>query len=95
MDDSVEEPSGKNLLVEIIMLLPCFVDGWIFEGVLFVEVLLENEDKEARPGSPKGVVKERKPVSEENLSTVATVYSKIDLSEDKEDVLVEVVTDVL
>lgn len=87
----VEKPSSENFFVEIEVFLACLVNRWIFQSILLVDILFESESKETLPGSPGCIIEHGEPISEENLSRVATINSEINLCKDQDNVLIEIV----
>jgi hypothetical protein len=64
----------------------CHIYSWI------MSVILKCKCKEAGERSPESVVKSRQPFRKEDLPTEPIVEHKVELSEHKDDVLVEVIT---
>ncbi len=70
----------------------CEVEFGVAYGVLGINVPLEYVGKDARPASPESVVKHGQPICKVYLSGVAIKEGEVELTEDKDDILVEVIT---
>jgi hypothetical protein len=75
-----QNPFPEDGHIEIFAFLACSVDDRVFVAVLIVDILFEDEGKEALPGGPGGVVEHREPVGEEYLAAVSIEKSEINFS---------------
>lgn len=93
VEESQKDPFPEDEDVEVFVLLACFVNLCVrVNYVCEVNVLLEGKGEEACQGGPEWVIKSGQPLGEVDLSRPAVEVDEVDLCEDKNDVLVKVVT---
>lgn len=91
--ESEQDPFPKDEDVEVLILLACFVNLCVrVDYVCEVNVLLESKGEEAGQRGPERVIEGWQPLCEVDLARPAVEVDEVDLCENKDDVLVKVVT---
>jgi len=90
---SENNPSPEDFQIKVLALLSSFINNRVLIYEFIVYILVYHVRKEALPGGPDSVIHRRENVREEHLSTVTIFLSEPDLSENKQNVLIEVIAD--
>ena len=93
MPERKPDPLPEDEVVEVLLLWACWVDVLcVVDGETIIEILLKRICEKAGEAGPKCIVEHGQPVCKKDLAREAIVESKVNLCEDKHDVLVEVIT---